>query len=246
MPDAKLLSFDIELADVFDLKPGEDLEKYAPFNISVASTAIDGGQERLWFSTDADGEPSANMARETAGQLLEYVRQKQRQGHMVCAWNGLGFDLRWIGHVADARDLAAEAALDSFDPMFQFFNQRGFPVGLAKVAEAMGVTGKTVMTGAEAPKHWQDGHHELVMEYVMEDARMTNAVIGQIMKEKELRWVTQRGSLAREPMSVLKPVHQVLRDPKPDQSWMDGPIPREKFHRWIPATIMRRAGRSDH
>ncbi len=87
MPDDKLLSFDIELADVFDLKRGEDLEKYAPFKISVASTAIDGGEERLWFSTDADGEPSTNMARKTAGQLLEYIRQKQRQGYMACALN---------------------------------------------------------------------------------------------------------------------------------------------------------------
>ena len=102
MPVDKLLSFDIELSDVFDLKPGEDLEKYAPFNISVASTAIDGGEERLWFSTGPDGQPSANMAPETACRLLEYLQEKQRHGYMVCAWNGLSFDLRWIGHVAGA------------------------------------------------------------------------------------------------------------------------------------------------
>jgi hypothetical protein len=238
MPVSKLLSFDIELSDVFDLKPGEDLEKYAPFNISVASTAIDGGEERLWFSTGPDGEPSTNMAPEIALRLLEYLQEKQRQGYMVCAWNGLGFDLRWIGHVAGGRDLAAEVALASFDPMFQFFNQRGFPVGLASVAQAMGTPAKTLMTGAEAPRHWQDGNHELVMEYVMDDARMTNAIVRQILEKKELRWVTKKGSVSREPMAVLKPVHQVLRDPKPDQSWMADPLPREKFHSWIPAAVM--------
>jgi hypothetical protein len=36
----KLLSFDIEISDVFELGKHEDMEKYAPFHISVAATAI--------------------------------------------------------------------------------------------------------------------------------------------------------------------------------------------------------------
>lgn len=48
----KLLGFDIEISDIFELKPHEDINKYAPFHISVASTAIDRGEERLWYSTD--------------------------------------------------------------------------------------------------------------------------------------------------------------------------------------------------
>jgi hypothetical protein len=244
MPDRKLLSFDIELSDVFDLKPGEDLEKYGPFHISVASTAIDGGEERLWYSTSREGKPATNMDCATAARLLAYLQEKQRQGHMVCAWNGLSFDLRWIGHVAGAGELAAEIALDSFDPMFQFFNQRGFPVGLGKVAQAMGVRGKTIMTGADAPRQWQAGNHESVMAYVMDDARMTNAVVKLILEKKQLRWVTQRGTASSEPMPVLKPVRQVLRDPRPDQSWMSDPIPREKFHRWLPPATLQRLNRS--
>ena len=38
----KLLSFDIEISDVFELGPYEDMETYAPFHISVAATAIHG------------------------------------------------------------------------------------------------------------------------------------------------------------------------------------------------------------
>jgi hypothetical protein len=43
----KLLSFDIEIPDIFELEKHEDLEKYAPFHISVAATAIHNGEERV-------------------------------------------------------------------------------------------------------------------------------------------------------------------------------------------------------
>jgi hypothetical protein len=45
----KLLSFDIEISDVFELGKHEDMEKYAPFHISVAGTAVNNGDERLWY-----------------------------------------------------------------------------------------------------------------------------------------------------------------------------------------------------
>jgi len=58
--DLKILSFDIEISDVFELKYGEDLNKYAPFHISVASTAIYEGEERLWYSVDNCNNPLLN------------------------------------------------------------------------------------------------------------------------------------------------------------------------------------------
>jgi len=36
----KLLSFDIEISDVFEFGKHEDMEKYAPFHVSVGATAI--------------------------------------------------------------------------------------------------------------------------------------------------------------------------------------------------------------
>ena len=121
-----LLSFVIEISDVFDLAPGEDLDDHAPFHISIASTAVHGGEERLWYSTKDDGTPSINITRERASELLDYLETMQRKDVKVCAWNGLGFDLKWIGHAAGDMERAARVALASYDPMFQFFNQRGF------------------------------------------------------------------------------------------------------------------------
>jgi hypothetical protein len=115
------------------------LEKYAPFHISVAATAVHGGEERLWLSKNSEGLPALNLT-------------QQRAGFMVCGWNGLGFDLKWIGHQADDIPLAARVALKSYDPMLQFFNLAGFPVGLAKVANAMNIPQEKLMDGADAPK----------------------------------------------------------------------------------------------
>ena len=228
----KLLSFDIEISDVFELQPHEDLEKYAPFDISVAATAIHGGDERVWFSQDAESHPALSMTKQRAHELLEYLEEKQEEGLMVCAWNGLGFDLKWIGHQASDPGLAARIALRSYDPMFQFFNQAGFPVALAKVAKAMGVTQEKSMDGADAPKEWRAGNYQEVMDYCLGDCQMTNLIVRAIQDARQVRWVTTRGTVGSKPMPVLKTVEQVIHDPEPDQSWMDTPIPKRKFYEW--------------
>jgi len=120
-----------------------------------------------------------------------------------------------------------------YDPMFQFFNDRGFLVGLAKVAQAMGIEQKKLMDGAEAPKRWAAGRHQEVMDYVVGDCQMTNKVVEAILQTKSLSWITAKGFLKHHPMPRLKTVEQVLCDPEPDQSWMTNPLRREKFCDWL-------------
>jgi hypothetical protein len=229
----KLLSFDIEISDVFQLGKYEDMDKYAPFHISVAATAVYGGEERLWFSETPEGHPALNLTRHRAHSLLEYLEQMQQQGFMVCAWNGLSFDLKWIGYQAADMALATRIALKSYDPMFQFFSQAGFPVSLAKVAAAMGVPQVKLMDGADAPKEWRAGNCRKVMEYCLGDCQMTNLIIQAIVEARQIRWMTARGTVGSKPLPRLKTVEEVLREPGPDQSWMDTPITKEKFHAWL-------------
>lgn len=234
----ELLSFDIEISDVFELAPGEDLDSRGPFHISIASTAVHGGEEKLWYCQDAGGTPALAITAEKARELLEYLESRQRAGAMVCAWNGLGFDLRWIGHAAGDVELAARVALASYDPMFQFFTRRGFPVGLAKVAAAMGVKQAKLMDGADAPQRWREGRYQEVMDYVLGDSQITNQVVAEIQRCKSVRWVTARGTVASEPMPRLMTVAEAIREPEPDQSWMDKPLPRSKFFAWIPPGLL--------
>ncbi|MEI6127234.1 MAG: hypothetical protein WCQ99_11860 [Pseudomonadota bacterium] len=230
----QLLSFDIEISDVFELKKYEDIEKYAPFHISVASTAIHGGEEKLWYSLRSDGTPLDTIESNRAREMLFYLQDMQAKDYMVCAWNGLQFDLRWLGFAAEDAELAANVALKSYDPMFQFFNQCGFPVALAAVGSAMGIKQEKLMHGSEAPVRWQQGRYTEVMEYVLMDARITNEIALAIMQRWAVSWVTTKKIIKSIPMIRLKTVEEVIREPMADQSWMSTPLPKNSFYRWFP------------
>ena len=237
------LSFDIEIADEFVLKPGEDLLDHAPFHIAVAATVEGGGASRLWFSPGVGGQPKVEMDQAKAKELLSFLLAMQQEGWQLFAWNGLSFDLRWIGHNAGDMETAARVALGLYDPMFQFFNQRGFPVSLAAVGEGMGVEQTKLMNAAEAPREWRRGSHQRVMDYVVGDCQITNRVVEAILQQRRVAWRTKSGSLSTESMPRLKTVAEVLRDPEPDQSWMKGPgMKRSKFTEWLPKEVLKAAG----
>ena len=229
----KFLGFDIEISNVFDLQPGEDIDTYAPFDISVAATQVEGGEERLWLSAGPDGKPLLNIDRKKACELLDYLDQMQRSGHAIVAWNGLSFDLRWIGHVAGETRKAAGIALKMFDPMFQFFKLKGFPVGVAAVAEGMGIKTRKLMKAEDAPVQWRAGKHEAVCAYVLGDARMTVEIATAIGRKRQIAWVTQKRTISTVSIARLRSVEECLKDPMPDQSWMDRPLRQEKFAGWM-------------
>ena len=230
----KLLSFDIEISDIFELKPNENIEKYAPFHISVASTVVHEGEEQIWYSADENKRPHLRISKDKANDLLNYLRAKQDEGYAICAWNGLKFDLRWIGYNAQNMQLASQIALHMYDPMFQFFNQRGFPVGLASAAKAMGIKQSKLMNSEDAPKQWNAGNYQKVMDYVLVDSQITNHIINEIVKRKEIAWLTQKNELRTEPVLRLKTVTEILKDPEPNQSWMKTKISRSNFYEWFP------------
>ncbi len=237
------LSFDIEIADEFELKPGEDLAKYAPFHISVAATVESGGSTRLWHSTQPGGAPAVEMTAADARELLAFLSDAQQEGWQLFAWNGLSFDLRWIGYNAGDMRAAAKVALGLYDPMFQFFNQRGFPVGLASVGQAMGIQQTKLMNAADAPREWRKGNYQRVMDYVVGDCQITNQIIEAIAQRGAVMWRTKAGSMNSEPMRRFKTVAEVLRDPEPDQSWMKGRgMGRHHFIEWIPGDLLEGGG----
>jgi hypothetical protein len=228
------VAFDIEIANVFELAPGEDLDRYGPFDLTCAAASDQAGEVRHWYTRGEDGEPGPIMDAATARDMLLWLSARQREGVRVFAWNGLSFDLRWLGHAAGDVALAAEVALDLFDPMFQFFVQRGFPVSLAATAEGLGVTETKSMSGADAPVEWARGNHALVLDYVAGDCRITNLVAARIEEVGGVRWRTTRGKVSFEAMPELRRVRDLLSAPEPDTSWMDAPIPRAKFTAWLP------------
>lgn len=229
-----MIGFDIEIADVFELGPGEDLDARGPFRISVAAVFdADSGRSRVWHSVAADGTPTGSLDSALAREVLLFLRRQQKDGRRIVAWNGLSFDLKWMGHAAGDLGLAAEVARELLDPMFHFFCLKGFPVGLQAVADGMGVGATKLMDGKDAPIEWQRGNSGKVLEYVVEDCRITTLVARAIETKRHIRWRTSRGSLSDIRIPAILPVAEAMRCPEPDTAWMERPIPRERFMGWL-------------
>ncbi len=229
-----MIGFDIEIADVFELAQGEDLDARGPFRISVAAIFdATTGRSRVWHATNAAGGPAGELDPALAREVLRFLRRCQLDGKRIVAWNGLSFDLKWMGHAANDLPLAAEVARELIDPMFQFFCLKGFPVGLQAVADGMAVGAKKLMDGKDAPLEWQRGNTQKVLDYVVEDCRITTVVAQAIEGKRHIRWRTSRGSLSDVRIPRLVPVAEAMELPDPDTSWMDRPIPRSRFVGWL-------------
>ena len=197
-------------------------------NFSCAAASNEAGAVRHWTTPGPHGGFSLHLDSITARHMLVWLREQQLAGARLFAWNGLSFDLRWLGVAAEDIPLAAEVALDLFDPMFQFFVQRGFPVGLGKVADGLGVKEAKLMDGADAPVEWGRGNHQRVLDYVAGDCRITEEVVARIESIGVVRWRTQRGAISVEPMPRLRRVRELLHVREPDTSWMSEPMS------WLP------------
>ena len=136
---------------------------------------------------------------------------------------------------------AAQVARGLYDPMFQFFMLKGFPISLEAVAAGMKIATKKLMNGAEAPLRWRDGKHDEVCQYVQCDARMTVEIIAAIVRKRQIAWITQKGTRSSIPVPTLRTVADCMRDPMPDQSWMSRPIPKSKFIGWLSSSARRGA-----
>lgn len=238
-----LLVFDIETSNVFDAKPGEDIEKYAPFDIAVAVTRLEGENPIIWLSRGPSNDPLVTMMEEDARRLLAYLEAMQQRGHTLCAWNGFKFDLRWIGHAAGDIPTASRVALGICDPLFQLFKAKGFPVSLEAAAEGMSVSARKTMDAADVPQYWRAGRFDTVCEYAINDVHMTMEVASRIIRHKEIAWITRRGERSVVPVPGLRSVEECLNDPMPDQSWMDKPVTQRSFTRWMSPSVGRVRGR---
>lgn len=247
----KLLGFDIETSE-----QAED-NKISP--ITVASTVTSDGEERAWFSHPTDktihgmvgkgtGETWANfspdgklaplMSKETALAMLSYMEEKRKQGYVLCAWNGAGFDLKMIGHLAGNLELAGSMAMSLLDPMYQVLSVKGYPIALKAAQKGLGVAQEKSMDGKDAPEAWAKGDFQKVIGYVIGDSQITVQIMHAIAKAEGIHWLAK---MSGKPCSVffrkLKTVAECLLDPDPENKWMDKPIDRRKIVEWVPAAI---------
>jgi len=239
----------------FDIETSEQAQDDNIITITVASTVTSDGEERAWFShpTDkticgmigqgdqetwsnfsVDGKLSPLMSKSTAVAMLNYMDEKRQQGYALCAWNGAGFDLKMIGHLADNVELAGHLAMNLIDPMYQILSLKGYPVSLKAAQKGLSVAQEKSMDGKDAPEAWKNGEYQKCITYVIGDSQITLKIIDAIIKAQGIRWITKTGKPSSVIFTKLKTVEECLLDPDPDTSWMDKPIDRRKIIDWIP------------
>jgi len=231
----KYLAFDLETAkDV----PGEDFnwKPHRPLGICCAAALpIDARQATIWYGRSPEGRPAPRLSQREARQVVNELATWTTHGYTLLTWNGLGFDLDVLGEEADLRQQCSALAMNHVDMMFHVFCDRGFPVALDKAAQALGIPGKPPgMSGVLAPRLWAQGRHQDVIDYVSQDVRIALQIALKCEDRRRFDWLTRRGTVSSMdlPRGWLT-VQEALRLPEPDTSWMDSPIPRREFTRWL-------------
>ena len=228
------MAFDLEIAKTLP-DEFEDFKRYRPLGISCAATLSSDGDLSMWVEKDAPGNYAQKLTSQTARQLVEHLSAQAEAGCRIVTWNGLGFDFDILYEESAAHPDCKKLALQHTDMMFHVFCEKGYGLSLDKAAKGMGLEGKTEgMDGALAPRLWQAGEHQQVLEYLEQDVRTTLDLAVVCDKQRVLRWVSNTGRLQELKLTRgWLNVDQARKIPLADTSWMRNPWPREKFTGWL-------------
>ncbi len=169
----KYAAFDIETAKVLPAS-ADDLKSHRPLGISCAALwCTDQDEPELFYSQTPDASPAPRMSRQDVSALVTELEQKVDEGYTIVTHNGVGFDFDILAEESDQFAPCRRLALGHVDMMYHFFCGKGFPIALDKAAEALNLDKKSDVEGSKAPKLWQEGDYERVLEYVAQDCRLT-------------------------------------------------------------------------
>ncbi|MBS0265982.1 MAG: ribonuclease H-like domain-containing protein [Planctomycetes bacterium] len=233
----KFIAFDIETAAEI---PGPDFnwKPHRPIGITCAAAIVSGAtQPIVWHGHSPDGRPSPRMTSAEARGVVQFLAEQVAAGYTLLTWNGLGFDFDVLAEESDAFATCRDLALGHVDMMFHIFCEKGFPVGLEKAAQALGIPGKLEgLSGWQAPQLWAQGEHQKVLEYVGQDVRVAIDVAARCEAQQSFNWLTQKGTVGTLPLKRgWLTVREALQLPPPDTSWMTRPMHRESFTEWLGA-----------
>lgn len=91
------------------------------------------------------------------------------------------------------------------------------------------------MSGYQAPALWAAGEHAKVIDYNVQDARLTLTVAEEAERRGRLQWITRRERVGTMPLARgWQCVSDACRMPLPDTSWMSDPPSRDGCMAWVP------------
>ena len=231
----RFLAFDIETAKVVP-EAASDILAHRPLGIACAAAAAeDLPQPLVWHGRNDAGGITGRMTPQEAARLATDLKAFAEQGYTLLTWNGLGFDFDVLGEESHHVKLCAQLAAGHVDMLFHVLCARGHLVSLQKAAEGMRLPGKKAgISGEVAPALWATGRHEEVLQYCIQDVRLTLQLAEACEREGRFSWLTQRGTVRQMPLSSgWLTVVEADGLPLPDTSWMSAPPTRDRFLGWV-------------
>lgn len=225
----KYVGWDIEIEK--EIPEGKAWKEYRPLGITCASAVADDFTE-TWWGGKGENKINSKMTVEECLGMMEFLKSKTPE-YTIVTWNGLAFDFDVASEESQSKELCVELALDHIDIMFQFFCQKGFPVGISAVSRGCGLPDKTEgMHGDLAPVMWKDGKCAEVIQYNIQDSKMALNVANYIDAKQHLYWITKKGLTKHHNMGNLLSVNECKNIVLPDQSWMTDPMKKEDYLNW--------------
>ena len=193
-------------------------------------------RHKTWTGHNPDGSTADQMTQEEVKELVDYLNTQSLFGTIV-TWNGIGFDWPVLAEESGQTETCQELARNHVDMMYHLFCNKGFPLGLNSAAAGMNVGTKTEgMSGATAPEMWSDGKRREVIDYCIQDTKLTLDLANACQADRGLNWIARSGKTNRLqlPKGWLT-VAKAKLIPEPDTTWMTDPIKRSTFDDWLNA-----------
>jgi hypothetical protein len=193
-------------------------------------------------------ETSEFLGKQILSEVVNYMFSELQKGTRPLSWNGTGFDFRVMYAQAIGMGLEQEAnkikdlALAGVDPMLNFFVNKGFPVGLKRVASGFNLALNKTGTGEEAIDKWIMGDkvdRASVLQYCANDVAVLCMVVSAISKQKQIPWVTKTsGNTAKwtpfKKHMCLMDTAAAMKIDVPCNAWMgDGRLEKAHFCKWL-------------
>jgi len=236
----RYLSFDIETAKVLESEV-KDILDHRPLGIACATAVAedDTANTFRWHGWDADRRPAKQMSPDEVEQMVMDLMELSAKGYTLITWGGAHFDFDVLAEESGRVNDCAALAKNHVDMLFHVLCSLGYPVSLQKAAEGMKLPGKKAgVSGALAPTMWAAGQYEEVIQYCLQDAHLTLQVAKKCELNRQLTWITRRGTTGRLglPNGWLT-VQEAYQLPLPDTSWMDDPMSRDGAVRWLSLSV---------
>lgn len=231
----RFLAFDIETARILPAEV-DDILAYRPLGIAcAAAVASDRTEPFVWHGKDGAGRPSPRMQRAEAAALVTDLCGLTASGYTLVTWNGLHFDFNILAEESGTAAACAALATAHVDMLFHVFCSLGHLVSLQKAAEGMRLPGKKAgVSGEQAPALWAAGRFQEVLDYCVQDARLTLRLAEECERARKFAWMTQRGAPKQMPLrGGWLTVDEARMLPLPDTSWMSNPPSRAQFLHWL-------------